>query len=107
MKTNLLTAIGLAVVSGFSLGAQTVEEPSTFANVYIGAGGGVVTPMHNHPFFGAMRGSAGVFIGKQLTPTFGPIGQSYLRVHGLYGLRILQDVSEILCLMLLKEKVIL
>lgn len=71
MKTNLLTAIGLAVVSGFSLGAQTVEEPSTFANVYIGAGGGVVTPMHNHPFFGAMRGSAGVFIGKQLTPTFG------------------------------------
>lgn len=71
MKTNVLTALGLAVATSFSLGAQTVEEPSTFDNVYIGAGGGVVTPMHNHPFFGAMRGSAGVFIGKQLTPTFG------------------------------------
>lgn len=71
MKTNVLTALGLAVATSFSLGAQTAEEPSTFDNVYIGAGGGVVTPMHNHPFFGAMRGSAGVFIGKQLTPTFG------------------------------------
>ena len=71
MKTNILAVLGLAAFTSFGLGAQTVQEPSTFDNVYIGIGGGVVTPMHNNPFFGAMRGSAGLFIGKQLTPTFG------------------------------------
>lgn len=71
MKTKVLSALGLAVATCFSLGAQTVEEPSAFDNVIIGAGGGVVTPMSNHPFFGSMRGSAGIFIGKQITPVFG------------------------------------
>jgi len=71
MKTNIPAVLGLAVFTSLGLGAQTIQEPSTFDNVIIGIGGGVVTPMHNSPFFGAMRGSTGLLIGKQLTPVFG------------------------------------
>ncbi len=59
--------------------AQAVEEPSFFDNMYIGVEGGVTTPMHNHAFFGSMRGAAGLNIGKQITPTYG------VGVESLFG----------------------
>lgn len=46
----------------------------------MGLDGGVVTPMHNHAFFGSMRGIVGLHLQKQITPTFG------VGVEGKWGI---------------------
>lgn len=68
MKKTLLTAaIALGAVAA---SAQVVEQPGFFDNWSIGLDGGVTTPMSHHPFFGSMRGVAGLHIQKQITPAF-------------------------------------
>lgn len=71
MKKTLLTAAVIAALTAGSATAQVVRQPGFFDNISIGLDGGVVTPMHNNPFFGGMRGVAGLHIGKQITPVFG------------------------------------
>lgn len=71
MKKTLYAAALIAALSSVSAAAQAVEEPGFFDNITIGLDGGVTTPMHNGPFFGGMRGVAGLHIGKQITPVLG------------------------------------
>lgn len=70
MKKTILAAAMVAMCGAGAM-AQAVEEPSFFDNMSIGIDGGVATPLNQHPFFGSMRGVAGLRIGKQITPTFG------------------------------------
>lgn len=79
MKKFALLATA-AILSAGAANAQTAVEHTNFgSNWSIGVDGGVTTPMTHHPFFGDMRGTAGVHIGKQLTPVFG------LGVEGVAG----------------------
>ncbi len=71
MKKTLIAAAAIAAFGAMSASAQVVEQPKFFDNWQIGAEGGVTTPMNHHPFFGSMRGLAGIHIGKQITPTYG------------------------------------
>lgn len=66
----------ITVMAALALGAMTasaqqpIQSPSLFDNIQIGVDGGVTTPLHNQPFFGSMRGAAGLHVQKQLTPAF-------------------------------------
>lgn len=79
MKKSILAAAAVAIFGAANANAQAVEQPSFFDNVQIGVEGGVTTPMHNYPFFGDMRGAAGLHISKQLTPVVG------VGVEGMFG----------------------
>ena len=78
MNKTLLTAAALSIVAA-GANAQVVETPSFFDNISIGVDGGVTTPLSHNPFFGSMRGMAGLHIAKQVTPVFG------VGVEGLFG----------------------
>ncbi|MDE5629149.1 MAG: OmpA family protein [Muribaculaceae bacterium] len=80
MKKTIIAAALLAL-GGAAASAQAVEEPKVFDNIYLGLDGGVTTPLNHHPFFGSMRGVAGLRIGKQITPTFGVGVESYFGVN--------------------------
>lgn len=75
----------LAIFAVASLGvlaanAQTAIEKTNFgSNWSIGVDGGVTTPLHNYPFFGSMRGTAGLHVAKQISPVFG------VGVEGVFG----------------------
>lgn len=71
MKKIILTVAAIGALAAFSVNAQDIEQPKLFDNVYIGVNGGVTTPMNHGAFFGDMRGTAGINIGKQITPVFG------------------------------------
>lgn len=71
MKKIILAVAAIGAFTALSVNAQDIEQPKLFDNVYIGVSGGVTTPMNHGAFFGDMRGTAGVFIGKQITPVFG------------------------------------
>lgn len=79
MKKTLLSAAAIVMFGAAIANAQAIEQPGLFDNVSIGLDGGVTTPIHHNPFFGSMRGAAGLHIAKQITPTFG------LGVEGLFG----------------------
>lgn len=79
MKKSILAAAAVAMFGAANANAQAVERPSFFDNVQIGVEGGVTTPMTHHPFFGDMRGAAGMHISKQLTPVVG------VGVEGMFG----------------------
>ncbi len=79
MKKTFLAAGAIALFGAISANAQAVQEPKFTDNWSIGLDGGVTTPMHNNPFFSAMRGAAGLHIGKQITPTVG------VGVESLFG----------------------
>ena len=79
MKKTILLATAVAAVSALSANAQAIESPSFFDNVKVGIDGGVTTPLKNNPFFGAMRGTAGINVTKYVTPTFG------VGVESLFG----------------------
>lgn len=79
MKKTLLSAAAIVLFGTAIANAQAIEQPGFFDNVSIGLDGGVTTPIHHNPFFGSMRGVAGMHIAKQITPTFG------LGVEGLFG----------------------
>lgn len=71
MKKTLLTALAVAAVALGSQ-AQSAFAPAPFSsNWSIGFDGGVTTPMKHSAFFGGMRGTMGLHIEKQITPTFG------------------------------------
>lgn len=75
-KIILLASLALGAMSA---SAQAVEQPKFFDNWSITLDGGVTTPMHNHPFFGDMRGVVGLEVAKQVTPVFG------VGVEGQFG----------------------
>ena len=77
MKKTILA--GVAALGALSAAAQAVEQPKFFDNWSIGLDGGVTTPMNHHPFFGSMRGLAGLHVDKQITPVFG------MGVEGQFG----------------------
>lgn len=79
MKKTLLSAAAIALFGAAIANAQAVEKPGFFDNVQIGLDGGVTTPIHHNPFFGDMRGVAGMHIQKQFTPVIG------MGVEGLFG----------------------
>lgn len=79
MKKNIFAVIALALAGTAIASAQYIEQPKLFDNVSIGLQGGVTTPMSNQPFFGSMRGVAGLNVAKQISPVFG------LGVEGLFG----------------------
>ena len=79
MKKTLLSAAAIALFGAAVANAQAIEQPGLFDNVSIGLDGGVTTPVNNGPFFGSMRGAAGIHIAKQITPVFG------LGVEGIFG----------------------
>ena len=79
MKKTLLSAAAIALFGAAIANAQAIEQPGLFDNVSIGLDGGVTTPIHHNPFFGSMRGAAGLHIAKQITPVFG------LGVEGIFG----------------------
>lgn len=66
-------------MASFAVSAQVIEQPGFFDNISIGLDGGVTTPLSHQPFFGSMRGIAGMHIAKQITPTFG------VGVEGRFG----------------------
>ncbi len=78
MKKIMLMA---AIVGGTAaMSAQVaLVKPKFFDNVSIGLDGGVTTPLNDGPFFGNMRGAAGLHIQKNITPAFG------VGVEGLWG----------------------
>ena len=78
MKKTLLSAAAIALFGAAVANAQAIEQPGLFDNVSIGLDGGVTTPVNNGPFFGSMRGAAGIHIAKQITPVFG------LGVEGIF-----------------------
>ncbi len=68
-KFAILAVASLGVLTA---NAQNAIESTNFgSNWSIGVDGGVTTPLHNSPFFGSMRGTAGVHVAKQISPTFG------------------------------------
>lgn len=70
MKKILLVAA--AAFGMLSAQAQQALEYSNFgSNWSIGLDGGVTTPMVGHAFWGSMRGTVGLHIGKQVSPLFG------------------------------------
>lgn len=73
MKKVIFTMIALfSVMFGNSAFAQTtVESSKFFDNWSIGLNGGVVTPLHNSPFWGDMRGVVGLEARKDITPVIG------------------------------------
>lgn len=78
MKKMLLIA---AVLGGTAtMSAQNaLVKPRFFDNTSIGIEGGVTTPLNNGPFFGNMRGAAGLHFQKMITPVFG------VGAEGLWG----------------------
>ena len=82
MKKTILA--GVAALGALSAAAQAVEQPKFFDNWSIGLDGGVTTPMNHHPFFGSMRGLAGLHVDKQITPVFGMgvVAWLYAQHHG-------------------------
>lgn len=79
MKKTLLSAAAIVLFGAAIANAQAIEQPGLFDNVSIGLDGGVTTPIHSNPFFGSMRGAAGLHIAKQITPVFG------LGAEGIFG----------------------
>lgn len=76
-KLAILAVVSIGVLTA---NAQNAVESTNFgSNWSVGVDGGVTTPMHNFPFFGSMRGTAGVHIQKQISPTFG------VGVEGVFG----------------------
>ena len=70
MKKILLVAA--AAFGMLSAQAQQALEYSNFGqNWSIGIDGGVTTPMVGHAFWGSMRGTVGIHLSKQVSPTFG------------------------------------
>ncbi|MDE6310507.1 MAG: OmpA family protein [Muribaculaceae bacterium] len=68
MKKVLLSAA--VALGALAANAQAVQQPGFFDNWSIGLDGGVTTPMYRAPFWGDMRGVAGLHIQKQITPAF-------------------------------------
>lgn len=70
MKKILLVAA--AALGMLSAQAQQALEYSNFGqNWSLGIDGGVTTPMVGHAFWGSMRGTVGIHLSKQVSPTFG------------------------------------
>ncbi len=80
MKKSILLAAAAILSVGAANAQDAVERTNFGSNWSIGINGGVTTPMTHHAFFGSMRGTIGVNIGKQLTPVFG------LGVEGVAGI---------------------
>lgn len=80
MKKTLL-AVALLGGMAATINAQelSLQKPGFFDNMSIGLDGGVTTPLQGGPFFGNMRGAAGLHIQKQITPAFG------VGAEGLWG----------------------
>lgn len=68
---NIITASALLLGTMATASAQqAIETPKFGDNWSLGINGGVTTPMSNHPFFGSMRPTIGLNLGKKLTPVF-------------------------------------
>lgn len=78
-KTLLAVALLGGVAATMSAQELSLQKPGFFDTMSIGLDGGVTTPLNNGPFFGNMRGAAGLHIQKQITPAFG------VGVEGLWG----------------------
>lgn len=77
-KLAILAVASLGVITANA--QQLAYQPTNFgSNWSIGFDGGVATPMTGSAFFGSMRGTAGMHIEKQITPTFG------MGVEGVFG----------------------
>ena len=74
-------AAAVAAVSALSANAQAIQSSSFFDNMKVGVDGGVTTPLKNNPFFGSMRGAAGLSVTKYVTPTFGVGAESLFGVN--------------------------
>ncbi|MDE7159222.1 MAG: OmpA family protein [Muribaculaceae bacterium] len=81
MKKTLLAVALLGGAAATTMNAQELmlQKPNFGSNWSIGLDGGVTTPLNNGPFFGNMRGAAGLHIQKQITPAFG------VGAEGLWG----------------------
>ncbi|MCH5345727.1 MAG: OmpA family protein [Muribaculaceae bacterium] len=68
-----LAILAIASMGVLAANAQTtaIEKTNFGSNWSIGLDGGVTTPLTHHAFFGSMRGTAGLHIGKQISPVFG------------------------------------
>lgn len=69
-KLTITLALG-ALMATATHAQVTVEGSKLTDNWSIGINGGVLTPTTHHAFFGSMRPTFGLEIGKQLTPVFG------------------------------------
>lgn len=79
MKRLILASALVGCIMGAS--AQDLIERPTFGdNWQLGLDGGITTPLKGHSFFGNMRPTVGLHLGKQLTPLFG------LGIEGVAGI---------------------
>ncbi|MDE5664869.1 MAG: OmpA family protein [Duncaniella sp.] len=79
MKRFILASALVGCIMGAS--AQNLIERPTFGdNWQLGLDGGITTPLKGHSFFGNMRPTVGLHLGKQLTPLFG------LGIEGVAGI---------------------
>lgn len=71
MKKTILSALLAGTLSLSATAQEYIKAPTFFDNTSIGIEVGASTPLHNHAFWGSMRGNVGMHIAKQLTPNFG------------------------------------
>ncbi len=84
MKKKILLAATL--VAAMSVNAQKAYEGTAFFdNWYIGLNGGGITPLSHSAFWKNMRGTAGLELGKQVTPVLGVSFQGLTAVNTSYS----------------------